>query len=152
MLVVIAFPFFGIIFYFSFGINYRRHKSNKKTSDIYHKLQKMFEANIEDNTDKLVAEHKNFLQQYTSLISFVRNLGHENLSANQFKLLINGEEKFPEVLKVLESATKHIHMEYYAWENDVRGNQIKEILLKKAKKGVSVRVMYDAYASRKIKT
>ncbi len=42
-------------------------------------------------------------------------------------------------------------MEYYAWENDIRGNQIKEILLEKAKQGVKVRIMYDAYASRKIK-
>ena len=42
-------------------------------------------------------------------------------------------------------------MEYYDWENDVRGNQIKEILLKKASEGVVVRVLYDDYASRKIK-
>ncbi|PLW97332.1 MAG: cardiolipin synthase, partial [Marinilabiliales bacterium] len=151
LLVVIAFPIIGILFYFSFGINYRRKKSNQKSGDIYHKVTKELQSNIEDDTDKLVTKHKKILQHYTSLISFVRNLGQENLSVNQFKLLINGEEKFPEVLKVLDSATKHIHMEYYAWENDVRGKQIRDVLLKKAKMGVSVRVMYDAYASRKIK-
>ncbi len=79
---------------------------------------------------------KNFLQPYASLISFVRNLNKENLSSNQFKLLINGEEKFPEMLAVLNAATNHIHMEYYAWENDVRGKQIKEVLLKKAKRAL----------------
>ena len=42
-------------------------------------------------------------------------------------------------------------MEYYSWENDIRGNQIKEILCRKTKEGVAVRVLYDAYASRKIK-
>ena len=151
LLMVIAFPFFGIIFYFSFGINYRYNKTNQKTSDIYHKVTEMFKANIEDNTEKLVKEHKQILQPYISLISFAKNLGQENLSSNHYKLLINGEEKFPEVLDVLNSATKHIHMEYYAWENDIRGNQIKDILLKKAKQGINVRVMYDAYASRKIK-
>ena len=151
LLLVTAFPLLGILFYFAFGINYRHHKSNQKIGEIYRTVTKMFETNIADNTDKLVAEHENFLQPYSSLISFVRSLGQENLSLNHFKLLINGEEKFPEVLRVLETATKHIHMEYYAWENDIRGNQIKEILLKKAKLGVNVRVMYDAYASRKIK-
>lgn len=151
LLVVTALPLFGILLYFSFGINYRHRKSNKKTIDIYDTVTKELQTSIEDDTDSLIAENKKFFQQYTSLISFARNLGLENLSSNQFKLLINGEEKFPEVLKVLDSATKHIHMEYYAWENDVRGNQIKEILLKKAKSGVKVRIMYDAYASRKIK-
>ena len=151
LLAVTALPLFGILLYFSFGINYRHRKSNKKTIDIYDTVTKELQTSIEDDTDSLIAENKKFFQQYTSLISFARNLGLENLSSNQFKLLINGEEKFPEVLKVLDSATKHIHMEYYAWENDVRGNQIKEILLKKAKSGVKVRIMYDAYASRKIK-
>ncbi len=42
-------------------------------------------------------------------------------------------------------------MEYYAWENDIRGNQIKDVLLRKVKEGVTVRVLYDDYASRKIK-
>lgn len=151
LLVVTFLPLFGILLYFSFGINYRHRKSNKKTSDIYDTVTKELQTSIKDDTDKLIAENKKIYQQYTSLISFARNLGFENLSSNQFKLLINGEEKFPEVLKVLDSASKHIHMEYYAWENDVRGNQIKEILLKKAKSGVIVRIMYDAYASRKIK-
>ena len=65
--------------------------------------------------------------------------------------MINGEEKFPEVLKTLETAREFIHMEYYDWENDTRGNEIKNVLLKKAQEGVSVRVLYDDYASRKIK-
>ena len=51
----------------------------------------------------------------------------------------------------LAQAQRFIHMEYYDWENDVRGNQIKEVLLKKAAEGVTVRVLYDDYASRKIK-
>lgn len=151
LLVVIALPIIGILFYFSFGINYRHHKSNQKTVDIYHKVTNEYLANVEDHTVKLINENKEFLQPYTSLISFVRNLNIENLSSNHFKLLINGEEKFPEMLAMLAGAKKHIHMEYYAWENDVRGKQIKEVLLKKAKEGVSVRIMYDAYASRKIK-
>ncbi len=64
---------------------------------------------------------------------------------------MNGEEKFPEVLKTLEAARHFIHMEYYDWENDTRGNQIKDILLRKVKEGLQVRVLYDDYASRKIR-
>ena len=51
----------------------------------------------------------------------------------------------------METAEHFIHMEYYNWENDIRGNQIKEVLCRKVKEGVMVRILYDAYASRKIK-
>jgi cardiolipin synthase len=73
------------------------------------------------------------------------------LSKNEFQLLINGEDKFPEVLKTLASAARFIHMEYYAWENDVRGNQIKDVLLQKAQEGLKIRILYDDYASRGIR-
>ena len=49
------------------------------------------------------------------------------------------------MLKTLETAKHFIHLEYYDWENDIRGNQIKEILLNKAQEGVKVRVLYDDY-------
>ena len=85
------------------------------------------------------------------MIKFLKGLGKEYLHASHFKLLVNGEQKFPEVLSTLELANHFIHMEYYDWENDVRGNQIKDVLLKKAAQGVQVRVLYDDYASRGIK-
>ncbi len=61
LLIVIAFPLFGIIFYFAFGINYRRRKSNKLASNSYQSVTKEFEGSVEDNTAKLVARHKDFL-------------------------------------------------------------------------------------------
>jgi cardiolipin synthase len=65
--------------------------------------------------------------------------------------LINGEEKFPEVIKALEEAKDHIHIEYYIYENDKIGNTIEEILIRKAKQGVSVRFIYDDFGSRGIR-
>ena len=36
-------------------------------------------------------------------------------------MLLNGEEKFPELLACLEKAKHHIHMEYYIYEQDEIG-------------------------------
>ena len=41
----------------------------------------------------------------------------------------------------------HIHLEYYIYENDVTGNQLAEILIKKAKEGLAVRFLYDDFGS-----
>ncbi len=151
LMLVIILPLAGIIIYFAFGVNYRHRKIDKKGVASLKKNTRDFKKNVVDNTSTLLKSHASSFKQYSELVRFIHNLGGENLSANEYSLLINGEEKFPEVLKTLNTAKHFIHMEYYDWENDVRGNQIKEVLLKKIGEGVKVRVMYDDYASRKMK-
>jgi cardiolipin synthase len=114
-------------------------------------LDVLYLKEVANETEEILGRYSEEISHYVPLVHFLNGIGHERLSWNYFRLLINGEEKFPEVLKILEKAGNFIHMEYYDWENDVRGNQIKEVLLKKSKEGVRVRVLYDDYASRKIK-
>ena len=72
-------------------------------------------------------------------------------SGNAARLLINGEEKFPAVMQALEEARDHIHIEYYIYENDKIGQAIEEILIRKAREGITVRFIYDDFGSRKIR-
>jgi phosphatidylserine/phosphatidylglycerophosphate/cardiolipin synthase-like enzyme len=82
-------------------------------------------------------------------------LMHESLSpltiGNSVKLLINGEEKFPEVLEALQHAKHHIHLEYYIFEDDEVGNRIKDMLIRKAQEGIKVRFIYDDFGSSAIR-
>lgn len=151
ILLVIVLPLVGVIIYFSFGINYRYTKTNNKLIASMNELESEFKIKIIDQKNSLIKNHPNIIRHYSDLVRFLYKIGNENLCKNEYKLLVNGEEKFPELLKTLETAKHFIHMEYYSWENDIRGNQIKEVLLKKIKQGIKVRIMYDAYASRKIK-
>jgi cardiolipin synthase len=64
---------------------------------------------------------------------------------------LNGEKKFPEVLEALRAAQDHIHIEYYIFEDDDIGNQIKDVLIQKALAGVQVRFIYDDFGSRSIR-
>jgi len=151
LLLVIVLPLVGVVIYFSFGINYRHKRTNNKVLASLKEIESDFKNNVNDQTNTLLKSHPKTFNQYSDLVRFIYRLGGENLCRNEYKLLVNGEEKFPEVLKTLETAKNFIHMEYYSWENDIRGNQIKDILIKKIKQGVKIRIMYDAYASRKIK-
>ena len=151
ILLVIVLPLVGLIIYFSFGINNRHTKTNNKLIASMNELESEFKRKIVDQKNILVKNHPNIIKHYSDLVQFLYKIGNENLCKNEYKLLVNGEEKFPELLKTLETAKHFIHMEYYSWENDIRGNQIKEVLLKKMRQGIKIRIMYDAYASRKIK-
>ncbi|MFD1314048.1 cardiolipin synthase [Namhaeicola litoreus] len=150
ILLVALFPVLGVLFFYAFGGDYRHVKITAHRYKEAVALTRAFNKENKDNTSALLKEYENDLMQYKDLVKFIYKHSHENLNFNDYHLLENGENKFPEVLKELEKAKSFIHIEYYAWENDVRGNQIKEVLLKKAKEGVKVRVLVDAFASRGI--
>lgn len=77
---------------------------------------------------------------------------HSPLTAgNKVKLLINGEQKFPEVLEAIRNAKHHIHLEYYIYENDGIGSAVADALIQKVKEGITVRFIYDDFGSSSIR-
>ncbi len=147
--LVLLLPAVGLLIYYSLGVNLRHLSSRFRMARAEEELIKQMSGRPDTSAETI--HGKKEFEHFGSLINFIKGLSHEPLLESNFTLLINGETKFPEVLRVLDTARHFIHMEYYAWENDVRGNQIKDVLLRKAKEGVKVRVIYDAYASRKIR-
>ena len=91
------------------------------------------------------------VKSHKKLARMLLNDGSPLTGNNEVKLFINGDQKFPEVIRALEAAKHHIHMEYYIFENDAIGNQIKDVLIRKAADGVKVRFIYDDFGSRSIR-
>nr|WP_246850064.1 cardiolipin synthase [Rufibacter roseolus] len=152
LLFTIFVPFVGIIIYFSFGINYKKRRiySKKLVKDEIF-LQKL-EHRVETYSAETLAASNTQVQGYRELVKLLLNDGLSPLTGgNRVKLLLNGEEKFPEVLQAMREARHHIHLEYYIIEDDVIGNQIKDLLIQKAQEGVQVRFIYDDYGSRSIR-
>ena len=65
---------------------------------------------------------------------------YQNTEVTYFAL---GEEKWERLLAELEQAEKFIFMEYFIIDEGVMWGRVLEILARKAKAGVDVRVMYD---------
>ena len=151
VLLVLVVPVFGIIFYFSFGVNYRHRSYRLEANSAHIEVTNSYAAQISDATDRWIETDGKIPAHFKSLIAFHHQTMNAYLSENSFQLLINGEDKFPNVLKTLSEARRFIHMEYYAWENDVRGNQIKDVLIQKAQEGLKIRILYDDYASMGIR-
>ena len=151
ILFIVLVPVVGIIFYFSFGINYRKRKMyNKKIVENEVLRQKIAERVQEYSDEVLQSSHLS--PKHINLARFIQNTSASPLTANNtVKLLLNGEEKFPEVLAAMEAATSHIHVEYYIYEDDKTGNSIADLLIKKAQQGVEVRFMYDDFGSHGLK-
>ncbi len=152
LLLCIFVPLFGMLFYLAFGINYWRKKLYTSKTGVDDKL-------LEDLKKKILYYNKSSVKPEELLgkdnaelaTMLIKDLRSPLTRHNAVKLLLNGEEKFPEMIAAMEEAKHHIHMEYYIYEQDEIGTTIFELLIKKAKEGVQVRVMYDDFGSPGIK-
>lgn len=152
ILGVIFIPVIGIGTYFMFGANYRKNKLYSKKIIRDNRMLSDIRKRITLESEKAWNSGEPEVQKHKKLARFLLNDSMSPLSGNnEVKLLINGEEKFPEVIEALKTAKHHIHIEYYIFEDEVIGNQIKDIMIQKAREGVAVRFIYDDFGSRSIR-
>lgn len=151
VLLVIFVPIFGMFFYFSFGINYRKRKIYNK-SLFEEKVEKQLTLRLKDSQSQIFKEHPELFNKFSGLSKLILNQDTFPLTTlNSVELLNNGEEKFPKVLEAIDAAQNHIHIEYYIFENDNIGSLLINKLIEKAKEGIKVRFIYDDFGSRGIR-
>ena len=86
-------------------------------------------------------------QSDSTLIVYLNNLGIKTSQHNQLKLLKSGEEKFIDLFQAIEQAKHHVHLEYFNFRNDSIANSLFELLGRKAKEGVEIRAIFDAFGN-----
>lgn len=86
-------------------------------------------------------------QSDSALITYLNNLGIESTKNNRLKLLKSGEEKFIDLFQKIEEAKHHVHLEYFNFRNDSIANALFDLLGKKAKEGVEIRAIFDAFGN-----
>ncbi len=152
LLFCLFIPVVGILFYITFGINYWRKKKYYKKSTGDSRILNLVRENIHQYNQVMVNTKDEAVKENAELVSMLlKDIGSPLTAGNQVKLLINGEEKFPEMLEAISKATHHIHLEYYIYEYDHIGTELVNLLIAKATEGVEVRFIYDDFGSPGIK-
>lgn len=64
---------------------------------------------------------------------------------NDFTLLTDGKNAFPEIVNAIAAAQKSVHINMFIWRDDNVGNLLGETLLKAANRGVRVYISVDRY-------
>ena len=152
LLLAIFIPVAGIIFYVLFGINFWKTRSYTKKSIEDEKMLQSLKKEMKIYLRETISPAALPIENKRELaVMLEKELRSPLTRRNKVQLLINGEEKFPEVLESLRNAKHHIHIQYYIYEQDEIGEQIEEILIKKANEGVQVRFIYDDFGSPNIR-
>ena len=138
LLIIVLLPPLGVLFYIFLGRNWKRHKLNNEISPIIKEL-------INHALNKIDSS------EYISLIELLGNNSDSPIFVdNDIEIYKNGIEKFDALKCELLKARHHIHMEYYIVKNDIIGNEIKDILIRKSQEGVKVKFILDRVGSIKL--
>lgn len=73
--------------------------------------------------------------------------GAELLLKNRIDILINGSETFPALEAAIAGAERFVHAEFFIFRSDDLGHRIGDALAEAARRGVKVRLLYDAVGS-----
>lgn len=148
IMVLLLIPIGGIILYFYFGKNYRRQKifNRKGLSDMERMRdfshRQMLELPGKDFLNNIKIKSKRHIM--TLLLNNSKALLTEN---NSLQVFSSGKETFDVIINDIEKAKSHINLMYYIIEDDKLGGRVQNALIKKAKEGVEVRVIYDDLGS-----
>ena len=75
--------------------------------------------------------------------AFSRTAGASLVHGNAVRLLKDARENYPAWIAAMEQAKETIHFECYILHDDAVGARFSDLLLRKAKEGVRVRIVYD---------
>ncbi|MEN2258639.1 PLDc N-terminal domain-containing protein [Paraclostridium benzoelyticum] len=146
LLIFMVLPGIGLVIYGVLGRNIRKRKifkTQKLATDI--KENNLFEnlRSIEELVDLEQEAIKN--KELSKLddseglkkkvISLLLNTGKFPFTANnKVEIFIDGNEKFERLIKDIEEAKEHIHLEYFIIKDSEIGKKIKDLLIKKLEK------------------
>ncbi|MBR1442483.1 MAG: cardiolipin synthase [Firmicutes bacterium] len=120
-------------------------------NDIGHRTEQYMINSIISETKNIIPQDENVINNEDIVASgsaamcrYLNNSGcfpiYSNTAVTYFSL---GENKFEVMLEELEKAEKFIFMEYFIVNEGYMWGRLLDVLSRKAKQGVDVRVMYD---------
>lgn len=145
LIILLVFPVIGITLYGFFGrgisqenifaINKQHHIGLRNVQKSITKAPKKISASDTSNKAKMVVHF------------FDRNSESPLSKNNHVKLYTDGEQMFHDMISDIENAQQTINVEFYTFYNDDIGNKMLNLLIKKAKEGIKVKLLYDAWGS-----
>lgn len=150
ILILMVLPGIGIFLYIVLSGNF--FTSTKKMDRIRRYIQTESKEFLEEQREFYQKNKNNFqnrlLVDYEDLISM--NLNHFSNGiafTESVEVFCWGKDMFEKLCEDLERAEKSIYMEFFIFKKDNIGRRIMEILCRKARQGVDVRLLYDDLGS-----
>ncbi|MBT9558375.1 MAG: cardiolipin synthase [Myxococcales bacterium] len=144
LLTIISLPVIGVVLYLVFGrtrmrrqASRRRKLRDKSVAALgrhRYREEPLAEAEVDERTEPTVR-----LAVRMDAIPASRG--------NDVRVLVNAAEAYAAMRESIDAAAQHLHLEFYIWNDDGTGRDFRDRLVAKARAGVEVRVLVDAFGS-----
>lgn len=146
LLVLIAFPLVGLVFYYFFGRNWRKRLAKDPwVAEVTERAAPVMERVRTEHADAHAEVVAWALERgYKDVPRIIEaTQGSTVLPAYDVEILVNGAEKFPRLLHDLAAARDTIDMQYFIWKRDALSAQVAAVLHDRLAEGVEVRILND---------
>ena len=148
LLILYFIPVLGFVFYLLAGTDVYKEKLFR-TKEIEDKLSDAIRRQESSIRNKEISENYPEMKDYEDLMLYnLQTAGAVISDDNEVEIIVDGKEKFRKLFADLEGACKSIHIQYYIIKDDEIFGEMTEILKRKVKQGVEVRVLFDAMGCR----
>ncbi|ARK21410.1 cardiolipin synthase [Sporosarcina ureae] len=149
LLVLFFIPILGFVIYLLLGRQLRQKHLFRWEGRNKIGIEKLINYQLEAIENETFEFLKTDTEEYGDMIYLHLRNNHSVLTQdNDMQIFTDGQEKFEALLEDLEHARDHIHIQYYIFRLDGIGKRIEELLIRKAKSGVKVRMLFDDIGSR----
>jgi len=150
MLAVVFLPYIGVFAYLVIRKTRARRRS-RRLARVTQRIQSVLAGHLADGvvsvgdtiSAAMVSE-----PGFRSLVKLGQRLATvEPTRNNAVHLLVDGDAAYRSMLDAIETASHHVHVEFYIIQPDRVGTQLRDHLARKASQGVEVRVLCDGFGS-----
>lgn len=136
LLAMFAIPAMGVVAWWAIG---RTHIERKR---------KRFTESKREAAERRGTPHSEVGTPFDGLLP-PRALGDSIFatSGNDVELMFEGETAFATLHELIDQAKKAIHVQFYIFKNDDTGRALRNLLAKKAREGIAVRILIDAWGT-----
>lgn len=139
VIAIVFLPVVGLILYFLVGHRPRRRRIVE-------------EAELRQFKSFTERQHRSCItappEEYNGLAALMLATNQAfPMTGNTVRPYLSFYPMLDDLISDLEKAENHIHFEFFKFEDDPSGRRVAEVLMRKAREGVAVRVQYDDLAN-----
>jgi len=141
-------PILGVLLYVWLGINrIQRRARSLRTDRRDLRTSTDHRSRIPDGLERMLAPQDAHLCALEKLMGDVTWL--PLLAGNHVTPLVNGDQAYPAMLRVIDEATRSVTLSTYIFARDPAGRRFVDALQRAVSRGVKVRVLIDAVGARR---
>ncbi|WP_155287172.1 cardiolipin synthase [Lacticaseibacillus zhaodongensis] len=147
LLVLIFLPVLGFIFYLFAGRRLSSRRMQRIADEYVRGVKSYAQQRRRSNTQQAAMRQAMSPGMYALAHNFWTAAKTPLMLHNEAKLFTDGNAKFAALFGDIDAAQESICIEYYTIYPDAIGTELRNHLIAAAKRGVDVRVLYDAWGS-----